>query len=73
LVGFVEIVFTRFAYAIGTSPATVTVDESLVLPPLHAASSDATPTALSVQSLFIGLSSVVSVAFDSSRPMRQRY
>jgi hypothetical protein len=58
LVGFIEIVLTRIAYAIGTSPATVTVLDSLVLPPLQAASSIvASAEALMIQSLFIDLSS----------------
>jgi hypothetical protein len=58
LVGFIEIVLTRIAYAIGTSPATVTVLDSLVLPPLQAASIVASVEALRIQSLFfIDLSS----------------
>ena len=58
LVGFALSVLTRCAYTMGTSPATVSVLDSLVLPPLQPASSatEAHPHAPMIHCLFMVIS-----------------
>ena len=58
MVGLAAMALTRCAYAIGTSPATVSVLDSLVLPPLQPASSanEAHPHAPMIHCLFMVIS-----------------